>query len=139
MITTSDIADILYEVCASYGMDVYRKGYIPDGVVNKERVVILPKDQSPETYWRKSFVEVNVCVPDISEGVANISRLQELERYSRALFASKAGEHDSSYYAYSISSISGMNKDASLKCHYVNIRLLFEVLNVNEYETFYRN
>lgn len=139
MITTYDIADILYEVCASYGMDVYRKGYIPDGIVKKERVVILPKDQSPETYWRKSFVEVNVCVPDISEGVANISRLQELERHSRTLFASKAGEHDSSYYAYSISSISGMNKDASLKCHYVNIRLLFEVLNVNEYETFYRN
>ena len=139
MITTSDIVDILYGVCAPYGMNIYRKGNIPDGIVSKERVVILPKDQTPETYWRKSFVEVNVCVPDLREGVANISRLQELERFSRALFASAAGEFDSSHYSYSISSISGLNKDASLKCHYVNIRLLFEVLNVNEYETIYRN
>lgn len=139
MITTSDIVDILYGVCAPYGMDIYRKGNIPDGIVSKERVVILPKDQTPETYWRKSFVEINVCVPDLREGVANIFRLQELERFSQALFASAAGEFDSSHYVYSISSISGLNKDGSLKCHYVNIRLLFEVLNVNEYETFYRN
>lgn len=139
MITTSDIADILYGVCSSFGLDVYRKGYIPEGVVSKERVVILPKEQTPETYWRKSFVEINICVPDLKNGVANISRLQELERQSRLVFVSKAGEFDSSYYAYSISSISGINADSSLKCHYVNIRLLFEVLNVKEYETIYRN
>lgn len=139
MITTADIVDILYGVCAPFEIDIFRKGYIPDGEVTKERIVILPKDQTTETYWRKSFVEINICVPDISDGVANIARLQELERLARRVFVGAAGEYDDSAYAYSISSINGLNKDDSLKCHYVNVRLLFEVLNVMEYETFYRN
>lgn len=139
MITTADIVDILYGVCAPFGVDVFRKGYIPDGEVTKDRVVILPKDQTTETYWKKCFVDVNICVPDISDGVADIGRLQELERQARRVFVSAAGEYDDSYYAYSVESINGINKDDSLKCHYVNVRLLFEVLNVMEYETFYRN
>lgn len=139
MITTSDIVDILYGVCTPFEVDIFRKGYIPDGEVTSERVVILPKDQTTETYWRKCFVEVNICVPDLSNGVANIARLQELERMARRVFVGDAGEYDESYYAYSISSISGINKDDSTKCHYVNVKLLFEVLNVMEYEAFYRN
>lgn len=140
MITTSDIADILYEKCAeAFGMRVYRRGNIPEGLVKEERVVILPKDQSPETYWRKSFVEVNICVPDIKKGVADIARLQELERKAVLVFKDASGESDSSHYAYSINSISGMNRDEGLGCHYVNVRLLFEILNVMNDETFYWN
>lgn len=139
MITTSDIVDILYGVCAPFGMGVFRKGYIPDGDVTSERIVILPKDQTLETYWKKCFVEVNICVPDISDGVADIARLQELERMAGRVFVGAAGEHDGSYYSYGINSLSGINRDDSLKCHYVNVRLLFEVLNVMEYEAFYRN
>lgn len=139
MITTSDIVDILYGVCAPFKIEVFRKGYIPDGAVTKERIVIIPKDQTAETYWKKCFVEVNICVPDIADGVADIARLQELERMAGGLFVGAAGEHNDSYYAYSISSISGVNKDDNLKCHYINVRILFEVLNVMEYETFYRN
>lgn len=139
MITTSDIVDILYGVCAPFGIDIFRRGYIPDGEVSSERIVILPKDQTPSTYWKKCFVEINICVPDISDGVADLERLQELERQAARVFDGNAGEYSDSYYAYSISSISGVNKDDSLKCHYVNVRLLFEVLNVMEYETFYRN
>lgn len=139
MITTSDIVDILYGVCAPFELPIFRKGYIPDGEIKSERVVILPKEQTSETYWRKAFVEVNVCVPDLSEGVANLTRLQEVERLARRVFVANAGEYDDSYYAYSISSINGLVKDDSMKCHYVNVKLLFEVLNVMEYETFYRN
>lgn len=129
MITTSDIADILYEACASFGMDVYRKGAIPDGVVTSERVVILPKDQNSQTYWKKCFVEVNICVPDISDGVANLARLQELERMAQETFDGIAGEYDSDAYLFSIDSLSGANRDDSMRCHYVNVRLLFQVLN----------
>ena len=139
MITTSDIVDILYGVCAPFEIDVFRKGYIPDGEVTRERIVIIPKDQTTETYWRKCFIEVNICVPDIGDGIADLNRLQELERLARRIFLSAAGEYDDSYYAYSISSINGVIKDDNLKCHYVNVRLLFEVLNVMEYEAFYRN
>lgn len=129
MITTSDIVDILYGVCAAFEMDIYRKGYIPDGVVKCERIVILSKDQTPQTYWKKSFIEVNICVPDIREGVANLERLQELERKAQRVFVTRTGEYDSSHYMYSVESISGVNRDESMKCHYVNVRLLFEVLN----------
>lgn len=129
MITTSDIADILYGVCSSFGVEVYRKGYIPDGIVSTERVIILPKEQSSQTYWKKSFVEINICVPDINEGIANLARLQQLERQAQELFDGYADTYDSSAYKYGIESISGVNRDEGMKCHYVNVRLLFEVLN----------
>lgn len=129
MITTSDIVDILYATCARYGVPVYRKGAIPDGIVTEERVVVIPKDQSSDTYWKKCFVEVNICVPDIEEGVANLSRLQEMERRAQMLFDGIAGEHDSDAYMFTIESLSGVNRDDSMKCHYVNVRLLFQVLN----------
>lgn len=129
MITTSDIADILYGVCAQFGMEVYRKGAIPDGVVSSERVVIIPKEQSSQTYWKKCFVEVNICVPDIKDGVADLSRLQMLERQAQSVFDGIAGEHDSDAYLFTIESLSGTNRDEGMKCHYVNVRLLFQVLN----------
>ena len=132
MITTSDIVDILYKDFSSFGKEIYRKGNIPSGVVKKERVVILPKDQTPETYWKKSFVEVNICVPDLKEGVANLSRLQEIERRVVAECSSRVGEFKDSHYSYGISSVTGLNKDSDMKCHYVNVRLFFEVLIVNE-------
>lgn len=129
MITTSDITDILYSKCGSFEMDVYRKGYIPEGIVKAERIVILPKDQSSQTYWKKCFVEVNICVPDIAEGVANLERLQQLERIAQWYFDGVTGEYDENHYLISIESLSGVNKDEEMKCHYVNVRLLFEVLN----------
>lgn len=129
MITTSDIVDILFGVCAPFKMPMYRKGAIPDGVVTEERVVIIPKDQTSQTYWKKCFVEVNVCIPDLADGLANLVRLQEVERYAQALFDGVAGEYDSDSYLFVIESLSGVNRDEGMKCHYVNVRLLFQVLN----------
>ena len=130
MITTSDIVDILYATCSAFKMPIYRKGAIPDGVVTSERVVILPKEQTPQTYWKKCFVEVNICVPDVSDGVAELSRLQALERQAQRVFGDGvAGEYDSAAYLFTIESVSGVNRDDSMRCHYVNVRLLFQVLN----------
>ena len=129
MITTSDIVDILYDVCASFRMPIYRKGAIPDGVASSERIIILPKEQTPQTYWKKCFVEVNFCVPDISDGVAELNRLQALERQAQRVLDGVAGEYESDSYLFSIESLSGVNRDESMKCHYVNVRLLFQVLN----------
>lgn len=129
MITTSDIVDILFEVCASFKMPMYRKGAIPDGVVSSERIVIIPKDQTPQTYWKKCFVEVNLCVPDMADGVAELNRLQALERQSQRVFDGVTGEYESNAYLISIESLNGVNRDEGMKCHYVNVRLLFQVLN----------
>lgn len=130
MITTSDIADILFEACASFGIeDMYRKGFIPEGAVSSERVVILPKNQTTATYWKKGFVEINLCVPNITEGVADIARLQELERQAMDVLDGRTGEYDSSHYRFGVESIEGVLRDDDTKCHFVNVRILFEVLN----------
>ena len=45
------------------------------------------------------------------------------------------GEYDGSSYYYSIDSI-GTEADTALKCHYVNVRILFQVLNVTDMKPF---
>ena len=61
MIVTTDIGNILYRDCKAFGIEVYQKGNIPDGEITTERVIIWTKEQSQETYWKKGFVEVNLC------------------------------------------------------------------------------
>ena len=118
MITTSDIADILFRDCRVFGIaEIYRRGSV--------------KEQSPGTRWLKDFVEVNLCVPDIADGVADLGRLQELERQAKTTLDRVTGMFDGTRYSYSISDLDGTAEDSENKCHYVNVRLLFNVLNVN--------
>ena len=130
MIVTTDIANILYKDCKTFGIEVYQAGNIPDEhkELSSERVIIRTKSQSPETYWKKGFVEVNLCVPDM-DGDANLIRLQELERKAQEVLDEVVGEYDGSNYYYLIDTI-GIEADTELRCHYVNVRLLFQVLNV---------
>ena len=130
MIVTTDIANILYKDCEAFGMEVYQSGNIPDEhkELSSERVIIRTKSQSPEAIWKKGFVEVNLCVPDM-DGDANLIRLQELERKAQEVLDEVVGEYDGSNYYYLIDSI-GTEADTELRCHYVNVRILFQVLNV---------
>lgn len=130
MIVTTDIANILYKDCKAFGIEVYQAGNIPDEYkeLSSERVIIRTKSQSPETIWKKGFVEVNLCVPDM-DGDANLIRLQELERKAQEVLGDVVGDYDGSNYWYSIDSI-GTEADTELRCHYVNVRILFQVLNV---------
>lgn len=129
MIVTTDIANIIYKDCKALGIDIVPHGKKLTGAMKSERIVIHVKKQQPETYWKKSFVEVNICVPDLNEGEANTIRLNELEKQAQGLFDGMTGRYDDTTYHYSIESI-GTEEDTSLKCHYVNVRILFEVLNV---------
>ena len=52
-----------------------------------------------------------------------------LEKQAQKLFDGVTGRYDGTTYHYSIDTI-GTEEDTSLKCHYVNVRILFEVLNV---------
>ena len=130
MIVTTDIANILYKDCEAFGMEVYQSGNIPDEnkKLSSERVIIIAKSQSPEAIWKKGFVEVNLCVPDM-DGKANLIRLQEFERKAQEVLDEVVGEYDGSNYYYLINSI-GIEADTELRCHYVNVRILFQVLNV---------
>ena len=130
MIVTTDIANILYKDCKAFGIEVYQAGNIPDEhkKLSSERVIVHTKSQSPEAIWKKGFVEVNLCVPDM-DGDANLIRLQEFERKAQEVLDEVVGEYDGSNYYYLIDSI-GIEADTELRCHYVNVRLLFQVLNV---------
>jgi len=130
MIVTTDIANILYKDCEIFDIEVFQAGNIPDEhkKLSSERVIIRTKSQSPEAIWKKGFVEVNLCVPDM-DGDANLIRLQELERKAQEVLDDVVGEYDGSNYYYLIDSI-GIEADTELRCHYVNVRLLFQVLNV---------
>ena len=130
MIVTTDIANILYKDCEIFDIEACQAGNIPDEhkKLSSERVIIRTKSQSPEAIWKKGFVEVNLCVPDM-DGDANLIRLQELERKAQEVLDDVVGEFDGSSYYYSIDQI-GTEADTALKCHYVNVRLLFQVLNV---------
>lgn len=129
MIVTIDIANILYRDCQSFGISIVPHGKKLMGAMKSERIVIHSKKQQPGTYWKKSFVEVNLCVPDLKEGEANSIRLNELEKQAQGLFDDVTGRYDGTTYHYSINTI-GTEEDTALKCHYVNVRILFEVLNV---------
>lgn len=129
MIVTTDIANILYRDCKDFGIDIVPQGETLVGELKSERIVIHSKKQQPGKYWKKSFAEVNICVPDLRENEANSIRLQELEREAMKRFDA-VGNYDSTAYCYSIESI-GTEADTALMCHYVNVRVLFEVLNVN--------
>ena len=128
MIVQSDIVDILYLKCQQFGLPVYRKGNIPESANTQERIVIIPKRGTTETYWSKSYVEVNFCVPDINEGVAELKRLAELEKAAKRAL-NESGIYDNTRYEYTVDS-TGIEEDAGLKCHFANIRVLFKVLNV---------
>ena len=71
MIVTTDIANILYRDCQPFGIEIVPHGKKMMGAMKSERIVIHAKKQQPGTYWKKSFVEVNLCVPDLKEGEAN--------------------------------------------------------------------
>ena len=129
MIVTTDIGNILYCDCKAFGIDIVPSGETLVGELTSERIVIHAKKQQLGIYWKKSFVEVNLCVPDLSENEANTIRLNELEREANKLFDDVVSTYDGTCYRYSIDSI-GTEADTALKCHYVNVRILFEVLNV---------
>lgn len=129
MIVTTDIADILYRDCKSFGIKIVPFGKTIMGELTDERITIHVKGQTPEKYWEKCFVEVNLCVPDLTDNIANTIRLKELERMAKEKFRSVTDTFDGTRYLYEADTIT-IEADTALKCHFVNCRLLFNVLNV---------
>lgn len=128
MITTTDIANILYKHCQCFGLEVYQDGNIAKGEVEPQgRIVIHVKEQSEERIWKKCFVEVNLLTPDTSQGHADLIRLNELERQAVANL-SGAGVQGGTIYKFGLSSVSILAAKEQ-RAHYVNARVLFKVIN----------
>lgn len=133
MIVTTDIADILYRDCKAFGIDIVPFGKTiseeTTKPLEKERIIIHVKGQTPSKYWEKCFCDVNLCVPDLGINIANTLRLKELERKAKELFKGVTGEFDETRYNYEIDTIH-IEADTALKCHFINCRILFNALNV---------
>lgn len=136
MITPQTIGNILYRDCrAAFETDAVfvvvpgdNSDEIPDGEVTDERIVIHVKSQTPGTFWRKSFNEVNILVPRIQNRPDRI-RCEQLEHEAMEKLDGVAGSYGGTHYLYSVGSV-GTQTDDALNCEYVNVRILFEVLNV---------
>ena len=129
MIVTTDIADILYRDCKTFGIDIVPFGKTINGELKDERITIHVKGQTPSKYWEKCFCEVNLCVPDLGVNIANTPRLKKLERTAKGFFKSVTDEFDGTRYNYEIDTIH-IEADTALKCHFINCRILFNALNV---------
>lgn len=127
MITTSDISEIAYDLCRVFGVTTYITNVFPNEEVREERIVIIPKAISGGTYWKRSFCEVNWCVPDINEK-ADLSRLKEVERTMADILKNGCGVKSDTTYRYSVNT-SQVVDEGGLKIHYANVQLLFEQLN----------
>lgn len=111
-----------------FGIDVFQKGNIESGSLSKERIVILPTTCAVESHWNKCFVNVNICVPNTDAGKADLVKLNQFERLAYNNFH-KVSDYNGAIYRYSVYSTE-IIEDEPLKCHYVNVRILFEILNV---------
>ena len=129
MITVSDIEKILYKDCATFGVEVFPYGNVPEGEITAERIVVHSKPLQTEKIWNKSFCDVNICVPD-KNGQADKIRIDELAREAQDRFKGIVGDFDGTPYHYTWDTI-GVENDTQMRCHYVNVRILFEVLNID--------
>ena len=129
MITTSDIAQAIYNDCRGFGVPLYISGVIPVGDVKDERIIIIPKSIEDGTRWYRCFAEVNWLVPD-NKGEADRRRLSAVERLVKPLYY-RQGVIDGTQYRYRKYSL-GIEQERGLDCHYVNLRLLIEIQKVIE-------
>ena len=136
MITKADIENILLDVCEPLGIaDVSVEPPTLDDKtgdgLQKEMLEIFVKKEGDGKLWLPRFADVNVCIPDFKSGRQNATRLEEVERVAGTLFTKAyiSGIQNGSRYRFKRDSI-GIEQDKPLKCHYVNVRILFETINV---------
>lgn len=128
MITKSDIEEILYDRCRTFGVPIILSPNMPDDEIQEERIVIIVRPIQSGVYWNRSACEVNWVVPDIS-GEEDGIRLKAIEKILVPYMRYFRGERENTNYRCKRSSW-GRESSDGMRCHYVNIRLEFEILNI---------
>lgn len=132
MISTYNIGNIIFAHCRQFGInDMVQLPSMPVGEVTKERIVITTKQSQISSPWIRTFVEVNLCVPELKNGLANDGRLSALNDVAMELFKQyQVGEYNDTPYRFAWDSIQVVH-DEQIRVHYVNIRVLFSYKNLN--------
>lgn len=146
MMTEIDAGHVIYrdlEILDSdgYGLERRLKGHLHTGRLDGESpmvgesvpdegmVVIIPKSMSADrTYFNGCTIEVNILMRDI-EDETNPKMNLLLKEALKVLQADKTGCFEGTWYRYSVRS-HGIEQESGLHCHYANITIDFETLNV---------
>lgn len=133
MMGTKDIETVMIGAVERSGLVPLERIYLPNdfppGKVTAERAVIFVKQNRRGPIFNEGFVEINFCVPD-EGGRAAHARLQQLESEAVEHFWDDVvGDYGTTTFRYGLYSHE-IGEDKELGCHYANIRLLFETLNV---------
>ncbi len=128
---TKDIEQVLITACAGLGIvplsSIFVSDDFPDGA--GERIVIHVKEPTRNPIFYTGFAEVNAVIPD-DNGRARHERLQEVENILAEAFRyDTVTEFNGETYRYGLHSI-GTKPEPDAKYHYVNARLLIEILNI---------
>lgn len=121
----TDVANILYRDCLRFGIDVFQSGQVPQGL--REQIVVNVNIQQKDIYFKACFANINFIVPDLEKDTANLIRLEEMEKMGATLEGN--GWHNDCYYRYEPDSVE-LIKDENLDAHFINVRVLFEILNI---------
>lgn len=121
--TQSEIEEYFFDKCKDFGVPVWLSDSFPWDRIDGERIAIIVGHNQPSQYWNNCYVKVNWLVPDIC-AEANKIRLKEIEGSLKSLHR---GGGDG--FRYSLDRTSA-ECDRQLRCHYVNITLLFQHQNI---------
>lgn len=131
-ITTADIRRIMYGILSPLGLPVHYKEDIPKGEITDERIIIVTSGEGYGKIWATCIVTISICVPDPTPNVANLTRLSYYEDEALKMFKdSIVGGYKGDNYVISLQK-NGIEEDRQMRCHYVNLKLSFEVLNVKQ-------
>lgn len=141
MITEIDAGRIVYKLLSFMGMERRLKGHLKTSSLDGESpmvgetvpsdgmIVILPKTMSADkTYFNGCVIEVNVLMRDIN-GETNPDLNDKLREILVELGNGVVSESDGTWYRVSIRS-HGIEEESRMKCHFANITMYFETLNV---------
>ena len=141
MITETDAGHIIFDDLDSLGLERRLKGHLKTGRLDGEEpmveesvpddgmIVVIPKSMSADkTYFNDCTIEVNILMKDL-EGETNPMLEEKLKKALEVLMADKVGNIENDWYRYSVRS-HGIEQEGSMNCHYANITIDFETLNV---------
>lgn len=131
----SEIAEIIYDAAEYLGTPRYIADTMPAEAIaeaGQPRLVIIVGQTRPARYWANCYVKVNFCVPDIQSATdkADALKLKDAELALRPLH-NGTGNKDGETYRYSLETTEIVS-DTDMRCHYVNITLLFQYQNINK-------
>lgn len=129
-LTTADIRRILHRALKPLGMDICYAEDLPEGELTKERAAIAVSGSELGKVWADCIASISLCVPDLKNGTASLTRLGKLEKAALEIFSDGfADSYGVDNYLVSLQK-HGIEKDAQMRCHYVSLKILFETLNV---------